>query len=189
MKTEGALVLLFWRYFNTVKGVKTVKNRHILSFLVSILIVANDLDPFYSETPVNIEADNMSADSAEASYHVAQAVSNTLFEALLVVIGGGNGADVVRTMDVEVNAKVGTHKAKLTRTVFPTETVTATNPKPAVVDRYSPEIAQYVHNFVDDARADVADMLKAFAAAHFEDTDGGEGSHYAIARRSTTEEP
>ena len=47
-----------------------MKNRHILSILTIIWVIANSLDPRPCEVWVNIEADNMSADSAEASYQI-----------------------------------------------------------------------------------------------------------------------
>ena len=63
-----------------------MKNRHILRILATIWVIANSLDPRPRKVWVNIEADNINADSAEASYHVAHAVSSAVYEAMLFVL-------------------------------------------------------------------------------------------------------
>lgn len=166
-----------------------MKNRHILRILATIWVIANSLDPRPRKVWVNIEADNINADSAEASYHVAHAVSSAVYEAMLFVLTNRNGGGAVSTLDVEVRAEASTHTATLSRTVFPMDTAVETDPEPAAICAYSPEVERYIYRFLDDVRADISEMLKALAASHFADTDGGEGNSYAVTRRSVTEEP
>lgn len=166
-----------------------MKNRHILRILATIWVIANSLDPRPRKVWVNIEADNINADSAEASYHVAHAVSSAVYEAMLFVLTNRNGGGAVSTLDVEVRAEASTHTATLTRAVFPMETAAEVDPEPAPIETYSFEIERYIDHCMDAMRADTAEMLKALAASHFADTDGGEGNSYAVTRRSVTEEP
>ena len=166
-----------------------MRNRHNLSVLVTIWLMVNTLDPFYREVWVNIEADNISADSAKESYRVTRAVESALFNAMLFVLGNHNDMNVVRTLNVEIEAKANTHEGKLARTVFPTDTAAEAAPEPAAICAYSPEVERYIYRFLDDVRADISEMLKSLAASHFEGTDGGEGNSYAVTRRSVTEEP
>lgn len=166
-----------------------MSNRHKLSVLVTIWLMVNTLDPFCREVWVNIEADNISADSAKESYRVTRAVESALFNAMLFVLGNHSDKDVVRTLNVEIEAKANTHEGKLARTVFPTDTAAEADPEPAVICAYSPEVERYIYRFLDDVRADISEMLRALTTAHFEDTDGGEGNSYAVTRRSVTEEP
>ena len=166
-----------------------MRNRHTLSILVTIWLMVNTYDPFYRKVWVNIEADNINADSAEASYHVAHAVSSAVYEAMLFVLTNRNGGGAVSTLDVEVRAEASTHTATLTRAVFPMETAAEVDPEPAPIETYSVEIERYIDHCMDAMRADTAEMLKALAASHFADTDGGEGNSYAVTRRSVTEEP
>ena len=166
-----------------------MKNRHILRILATIWVIANSLDPRPRKVWVNIEADNINADSAEASYHVAHAVSSAVYEAMLFVLTNRNGGGAVSTLDVEVRAEASTHTATLTRAVFPMETAAEVDPEPAAICAYSPEVERYIYRFLDDVRADISEMLKSLAASHFEGTDGGEGNSYAVTRRSVTEEP
>ena len=60
--------------------------KHLLPMIVYIMTMVNNLDPFYREAWVTIESDNINADSAEASYHVAHAVSSAVYEAMLFVL-------------------------------------------------------------------------------------------------------
>ena len=166
-----------------------MKNRHILRILATIWVIANSLDPRPRKVWVNIEADNINADSAEASYHVAHAVSSAVYEAMLFVLTNRNGGGAVSTLDVEVRAEASTHTATLTRAVFPMETAAEVDPEPAPIETYSFEIERYIDHCMDAMRADTAEMLKALAASHFADTDGGERNSYAVTRRSVTEEP
>lgn len=166
-----------------------MKNRHILRILATIWVIANSLDPRPRKVWVNIEADNINADSAEASYHVAHAVSSAVYEAMLFVLTNRNGGGAVSTLDVEVRAEASTHTATLSRTAFPMDTAVETDPEPAAICAYSPEVERYIYRFLDDVRADISEMLKALAASHSEDTDGGEGNGYAVTRRSITPEP
>lgn len=166
-----------------------MKNRHILRIFATIWVIANSLDPRPRKVWVNIEADNINADSAEASYHVAHAVSSAVYEAMLFVLTNRNGGGAVSTLDVEVRAEASTHTATLTRAVFPMETAAEVDPEPAPIETYSFEIERYIDHCMDAMRADTAEMLKALAASHFADTDGGEGNSYAVTRRSVTEEP
>ena len=59
-----------------------MKNRHILRILATIWVIANSLDPRPRKVWVNIGADNICAGSAGGAYHVAQAVSSAVFEAM-----------------------------------------------------------------------------------------------------------
>ena len=161
-------------------------NHNIISILATIFVIVNDLDPFYRKVWVDIEADNISADSAEGAYHVAQAVTRTIFQAMLFALNNDGSEGVVHTLDVEIEAEASTHDGKLTRTAFP---AAAIDPESAAIYAYSREVEIYIDNFMDAMRADVAEMLKSLAAAHFEDTDGGEGESYAVTRRSITPKP
>lgn len=163
--------------------------KHFLSVIVYIMTMVNDFDPFYREIWMNIEADNISADSAKASYQVEDAVSSAMFEAMLFVLGNHSGESVVHTLDVEIEAEANTHEGKLAQTVFPMDTATEAAPEPMAIRTYSPEVARYIYHFLDDVRADIAEMLKSLAAAHFEDNDREEGDGYAVTRRSVTPEP
>ena len=163
--------------------------KRLLPMIVYIMTMVNNLDPFYCEVWVNIEADNINADSAEESYRVTRAVESALFNAMLFVLGNHNDENVVCTLNVEIEAKANTHEGKLARTVFPTDTAAEADPEPAAICAYSPEVERYIYRFLDDVRADISEMLKALTTAHFEDTDGGEGNSYAVTRRSVTEEP
>ncbi|MBM6887956.1 hypothetical protein [Pseudoflavonifractor phocaeensis] len=166
-----------------------MRNRHTLSILVTIWLMVNTYDPFYRKVWVNIEADNIRADSAGGAYHVAQAVSSAVFEAMLFALTDQHDNRAVSTLDVEVRAEASTHTATLSRTAFPMDTAVETDPEPAAICAYSPEVERYIYRFLDDVRADISEMLKALAAAHFGDTDGGEGESYVVTRRSVTEEP
>ena len=166
-----------------------MKNRHILRILATIWVIANSLDPRPRKVWVNIEADNINADSAEASYHVANAIASALYEALLFVLANPRNNHAVSTLDVEVRAEASTHTETLSRTAFPMDTAVETDPEPAAICAYSPEVERYIYRFLDDVRADISEMLKALAASHSEDTDGGEGNGYAVTRRSITPEP
>ena len=166
-----------------------MKNRHNLSVLLTIWLMVNTYDPFYRKVWVNIEADNIDADSAEASYHVAHAISSAIYEAMLFVLTNHNGGGAFHTLDVEIEAEANTHTAALSRNVFPTDTAAEADPEPAAICAYSREVERYIDHCMDAMRADIAEMLKSLAAAHFEDTDGGEGENYAVARRSLTPEP
>ena len=163
--------------------------KRFLHMVVYIMTIVNTLDPFYRTVWVNIEADNIKADSAEESYRVTRAVESALFNAMLFVLGNHSNDNFVHTLDVEIEAKANTHEGKLARTVFPTDTAAETDPEPAALCTYSPEVEQYIYHFLDDVRADISEMLKALATAHFEDTDGGEGASYAVTRRNVTPEP
>ena len=166
-----------------------MKNRHILRILATIYVITNGLDPFCREVWVDIEADNISADSAGASYHVANAIASVLYEALLFVLAHPRDNRAVSTLDVELVAEASTHTATLTRTMLPMDTAAATDSESAAICAYSPDVKSYIDNFMDAMRTDTADMLKDLAAAHFEDTDGGEGVNYAVTRRSLAPEP
>lgn len=162
--------------------------RH-LSVLIQIMVIINDLDPFTRTVWVNIEGDNMSTDSTEVSYCIAQAVSSVLFEALLFVIGGRDTDDIVHSMSMEIKAETSTHTGIMTRKVFPTGTKIGTGPELTNIYTYSLDVERYIDRLMDDMRGELAGMLKAIAAAHFEDTDGGEGESYAVTRRSITPKP
>lgn len=166
-----------------------MRNRHNLSVLVTIWLMVNTLDPFYREVWVNIEADNINADSAEESYRVTQAVESALFNAMLFVLGNHSDKNVVRTLNVEIEAKANTHEGKLARTVFLTDTAAEAAPEPAAICAYSPEVERYIYRFLDDVRADISEMLKALTTAHFEGADGREGDGCVVIRRSATPEP
>ena len=166
-----------------------MKNFNILSIILRISVSANFYDPFFREVWVNVEADNICAGSAGGAYHVAQAVSSAVFEAMLFVLANSRNNHAVSTLDVEVRAEASTHTATLSRTVFPMDTAVETDPEPAAICAYSPEVERYIYRFLDDVRADISEMLKSLAASHFEGTDGGEGNSYAVTRRSVTEEP
>lgn len=166
-----------------------MRNRHTLSILVTIWLMVNNLDPFYREVWVTIEADNINADSAEASYHIAHAVSSVIYEAMLFALTNRHGGGAVHTLDVEIKAEANTHTATLTRAVFPMETAAEVGPEPAAICAYSPEVERYIYRFLDDVRADISEMLKALAASHFADTDGREGDGCVVIRRSATPEP
>ena len=166
-----------------------MKNFNILSIILHISVSANFYDPFYRKVWVNVEADNIRADSAGEAYHVAHAVSSAVYEAMLFVLTNRSGGGAVSTLDVEVRAEASTHAGKLTRTVFPMETAAEVDPEPAPIETYSIEIERYIDHCMDAMRADIAEMLKALAASHFADTDGGEGKSYAVTRRSATPEP
>ena len=77
-----------------------MRNRHTLSILVTIWLMVNTYDPFYRKVWVNIEADNIRADSAGGAYHVAQAVSSAVFEAMLFVLANPRDNHAVSTLDV-----------------------------------------------------------------------------------------
>ena len=166
-----------------------MKNRHILRILATIWVIANSLDPRPRKVWVNIEADNINADSAEASYHVAHAVSSAVYEAMLFVLTNRNGGGAVSTLDVEVRAEASTHTATLTRAVFPMETAAEVDPEPAAIYAYSREVELYIDNLIDAMRAETAEMLKSLAAAHFEGGGGREGDGCVVIRRSATPEP
>ena len=166
-----------------------MRNRHTLSILVTIWLMVNTYDPFYRKVWVNVEADNIRADSAGEAYHVAHAVSSAVYEAMLFVLTNRNGGGAVSTLDVEVRAEASTHAGKLTRTVFPMETAAEVDPKPAPIETYSFEIERYIDHCMNAIRADTAEMLKSLAAAHFEGADGREGDGCVVIRRSATPEP
>lgn len=166
-----------------------MKNRHILRILATIWVIANSLDPRPRKVWVNIEADNISAESAEASHHVAQAVESALYEVMLFILANQSDERIVRTADVEIEAEASTHTATLTRTVLPMDTATEAAPETTTVDKYSLDVERYINRLMDDIRGEIAEMLKSLAAAHFEDTDGGEGDGYVVTRRSLTPEP
>ena len=69
------------------------------------------------------------------------------------------------------------------------ETAAEVDPEPAPIETYSFEIERYIDHCMDAMRADTAEMLKSLAAAHFDDTAGGEGNGYVISRRGVTPEP
>lgn len=163
--------------------------KHLLPMIVYIMTMVNNLDPFYREAWVTIESDNINADSAEASYHVAHAVSSAVYEAMLFVLTNRNGGGAVSTLDVEVRAEASTHTATLTRAVFPMETAAEVDPEPAAIYAYSREVELYIDNLMDAMRAETAEMLKSLAAAHFEGADGREGDGCVVIRRSATPEP
>ena len=166
-----------------------MKNRHNLSVLLTIWLMVNTLDPFYRKVWVNIEADNINADSAEASYHVAHAVSSAIYEAMLFVLANQNDKHIIRTLNVELQAEASTHAGKLTRDVFPMDTAADAEPEPAAICAYSREVERYIGRCMNAIRADTAEMLKSLAAAHFDDTAGGEGNGYVISRRGVTPGP
>lgn len=166
-----------------------MKNFNILSIILRISVSANFYDPFYREVWVNVEADNIDADSAEASYHVAHAISSAIYEAMLFVLTNHNGGGAFHTLDVEIEAEANTHTAALSRNVFPTDTAAEADPEPAAICAYSREVERYIDHCMDAMRADIAEMLKSLAAAHFGDTDGGEGDGCVVIRRSVTSEP
>ena len=166
-----------------------MRNRHTLSILVTIWLMVNTYDPFYRKVWVNIEADNIRADSAGGAYHVAQAVSSAVFEAMLFVLVNPRDNHAVSTLDVEVRAEASTHTATLTRTVFPMGIAAETGPEPAAICAYSREVERYIGRCMNAMRADIAEMLKSLAAAHFGDTNGGEGDGCVVIRRSVTSEP
>lgn len=163
--------------------------KHLLPMIVYIMTMVNNLDPFYREAWVTIESDNINADSAEASYHIAHAVSSVIYEAMLFALTNRHGGGAVHTLDVEIKAEANTHTATLTRAVFPMETAAEVDPEPAAIYAYSREVELYIDNLMDAMRAETAEMLKSLAAAHFGDTDGGEGNGYVVTRRSVTPEP
>lgn len=167
----------------------TMRNRHTLSILVTIWLMVNTYDPFYRKVWGNIEADNINADSAEGAYHVAQAVSSAVFEAMLFALTDQNDKRAVHTLDVEIKAEASTHDGKLTWTVFPMDTAAEAEPEPAAICTYSPEIERYIDRCMNAIRADTAEMLKSLAAAHFEGADGREGDGCVVIRRSATPEP
>lgn len=166
-----------------------MRNHNIFSILATIWVIANSLDPRPRKIWVNIEADNINADSAEASYHVANAIASALYEALLFVLANPRDNHAVSTLDVEVRAEASTHTATLTRTVFPMGTAAETGPESAAICAYSREVERYIGRCMNAIRADTAEMLKSLVAAHFDDTAGGEGNGYVISRRSATTEP
>lgn len=160
-----------------------------LSVLIQVIVIINDLDPFARTVCVNIAADNMSADSANQSYHVAQAVSSAIYEAMLHVLTDSYGERVVRALNVEIENKACTHVGKLSYAVFPMNTEAEASSEPAVIHAYSPEVARYIYRFLDNMRVDVEGLLKSLTAAHFGSTNGGEGNRYAVTCRSVAEEP
>ena len=166
-----------------------MRNRHTLSILVTIWLMVNTYDPFYRKVWVNIEADNIRADSAGGAYHVAQAVSSAVFEAMLFVLANSRNNHAVSTLDVEIRAEASTHAGKLARTVFPTDTAAEADPEPAAICAYSREVERYIGRCMNAIRADTAEMLKSLAAAHFGDTDEGEGECYVVIRRGLEAEP
>lgn len=166
-----------------------MRNRHTLSILVTIWLMVNTYDPFYRKVWVNIEADNICAGSAGGAYHVAQAVSSTVFEAMLFVLANPRDNHAVSTLDVEIRAEASTHAGKLARTVFPTDTAAEADPEPAAICAYSREVERYIGRCMNAIRADTAEMLKSLAASHFEDTEGGEGECYVVIRRGLEAEP
>ena len=166
-----------------------MRNRHTLSILVTIWLMVNTYDPFYRKVWVNIEADNIRADSAGGAYHVAQAVSSAVFEAMLFVLANSRNNHAVSTLDVEVRAEASTHTATLSRTAFPMDTAVETDPEPAAICAYSREVERYIGRCMNAIRADTAEMLKSLAAAHFEGADGREGDGCVVIRRSVTSEP
>ena len=166
-----------------------MRNRHTLSILVTIWLMVNTYDPFYRKVWVNIEADNIRADSAGGAYHVAQAVSSAVFEAMLFVLANPRDNHAVSTLDVEIRAEASTHAGKLARTVFPTDTAAEADPEPAAICAYSREVERYIGRCMNAIRADTAEMLKSLAAAHFEGADGREGDGCVVIRRSATPEP
>lgn len=166
-----------------------MRNHHTISILVFIRLMVNTYDPFYRKVWVNIDADDIGADSAGASYHVVNAIASALYEALLFVLAHPRDNRAVSTLDVELVAEASTHTATLTRAVLPMDAATETAPEPAAICSYSREVGRYIDKFINAMRADVAEMLKTLAAAHFEDTDGGEGESYAVTRRSITPKP
>lgn len=166
-----------------------MRNRHTLSILVTIWLMVNTYDPFYRKVWVNIEADNIRADSAGGAYHVAQAVSSAVFEAMLFVLANPRDNHAVSTLDVEIRAEASTHAGKLARTVFPTDTAAEADPEPAAICAYSREVERYIGRCMNAIRADTAEMLKSLAAAHFGDTDEGEGECYVVIRRGLEAEP
>ena len=166
-----------------------MRNRHTLSILVTIWLMVNTYDPFYRKVWVNIEADNIRADSAGGAYHVAQAVSSAVFETMLFVLANPRDNHAVSTLDVEIRAEASTHAGKLARTVFPTDTAAEADPEPAAICAYSREVERYIGRCMNAIRADTAEMLKSLAAAHFGDTDEGEGECYVVIRRGLEAEP
>ena len=164
-------------------------NFHFLAVILRISVTTNYYDPFLRTVWVNIHGEDMQASATEASYHVANAIASALYEALLFVLANPRNNHAVSTLDVEVRAEASTHTATLSRTAFPMDTAVETDPEPAAICAYSPEVERYIYRFLDDVRADISEMLKALAASHSEDTDGGEGNGYAVTRRSITPEP
>lgn len=159
------------------------------SVILLVFVTINDYDSFIRTVWVNIHGEDMQASATEASYHAVNAVASAIFEAMLFVLVNPRDNHAVSTLDVEVRAEASTHAGKLTRTVFPMETAAEVDPKPAPIETYSFEIERYIDHCMDAMRADTAEMLKSLAAAHFDDTAGGEGNGYVISRRGVTPEP
>lgn len=166
-----------------------MNNFSVFSIILWVSVTINDYDSFIRTVWVNIHGEDMQASATEASYHVANAIASALYEALLFVLANPRNNHAVSTLDVEVRAEASTHTATLSRTAFPMDTAVETDPEPAAICAYSPEVERYIYRFLDDVRADISEMLKALTTAHFEDTDGGEGNGYAVTRRSLTPEP
>ena len=166
-----------------------MRNRHTLSILVTIWLMVNTYDPFYRKVWVNIEADNIRADSAGGAYHVAQAVSSAVFEAMVFVLANPRDNHAVSTLNIDVLAESSTHVGKLARTVFPMETSSETGQESAAVVSYTFEVEEFAHRRMEEVRTDVGEMLKSLAAAHFGDTDEGEGECYVVIRRGLEAEP
>lgn len=160
-----------------------MRNRHTLSILVTIWLIVNNLGPFSRKVRVNIEADNINADSAEGAYHVAQAVTSAIFQAMLFALTNDSNEGAVRTLDLKIEAEAGTHTGKLARTVFPMDTAAETGSEPAAICAYSREVSRHIGRCMNDIHAGTAELLKILAAAYFEDTDGEEGNGYAVTRR------
>lgn len=159
------------------------------SVILLVFVTINDYDSFIRTVWVNIHGEDMQASATEASYHAVNAVASAIFEAMLFVLVNPRDNHAVSTLDVEVRAEASTHTATLTRTVFPMGIAAETGPEPAAICAYSREVERYIDHCMDAMRADIAEMLKSLAAAHFEDADGREGESYAVTRRSVTEEP
>ena len=166
-----------------------MNNRYTFSISITIWLIVNNLDPFYRNVWVNIASDNMSADSADTSYHVAQAVSSAIYEAMLHVLTDLDGECAVRTLNVGIQNEACTHIGRLAYAVFPMNAEVEASSKPEVIHTYSPEVARYIYHFLDNMRVDIEGLLKSLAAAHFGDTHGGEGNRYAVTCRSVAEEP
>lgn len=166
-----------------------MKNFNILSIILRISVSANFYDPFIRTVWVNIHGEDTQASATGASYHAVNAVASAIFEAMLFVLANPRDNRAVSTLDVEVRAESNTHTATLTRVVFPMETAAEVDPEPAPIETYSFEIERYIDHCMDAMRTDTAEMLKSLAAAHFDDTAGGEGNGYVISRRGVTPEP
>lgn len=159
------------------------------SVILLVFVTINDYDSFIRTVWVNIHGEDMQASATEASYHAVNAVASAIFEAMLFVLVNPRDNHAVSTLDVEVRAEASTHAGKLARTVFPTDTAAEADPEPAAICAYSREVERYIGRCMNAIRADTAEMLKSLAAAHFGDTDEGEGECYVVIRRGLEAEP